>query len=150
MKKENEAGDDGAGIRARGSSPARRPRRLHAIRGATTVERDDAALILSATRGLLLEMVERNAITVDDIVSAVFTLTPDLHSQFPAIAARELGWTDVALLCTMEIPVPGALERTIRVMLHVEFEEPRSAVAHVYLGATASLRPDRSASVPNA
>lgn len=128
----------------------RRPRRLHAIRGATTVERDEAALILAATRELLTEIVARNHLTVDDIVSAVFTLTPDLHTQFPAIAAREMGWTDVALLCTMELPVPGALERTIRVMLHVEFEEPRASVSHVYLGATAALRPDRSSSVPNA
>ena len=128
----------------------RRPRRLHAIRGATTVERDDAALILAATRELLTEIVARNRLTVDDIVSAVFTLTPDLYTQFPAIAARELGWTDVALLCTMEIPVPGALERTIRVMLHVEFEQPRAQVSHVYLGATAALRPDRGPAVPNA
>ena len=133
-----------------GTHPARRPRRLHAIRGATTVERDDPALILAATRELLREIVTRNGLAIDDIVSAVFTLTPDLHTQFPAIAAREIGWTDVALLCTMEIPVPGALERTIRVMLHVELEEPRASVTHVYLGATASLRPDRSPSVPNA
>ena len=143
------AGDEGRSS-ARRSPRARRPRRLHAIRGATTVERDDATLILAATRDLLREIVSRNTLVIDDIVSAVFTLTPDLYTQFPAIAARELGWTDVALLCTMEIPVPGALERTIRVMLHVEFEEPRDSVAHVYLGATASLRPDRSASVPNA
>ena len=135
---------------AAAARPARRARRLHAIRGATTVERDDAALILAATRELLDEIVARNGLVVDDIVSAVFTLTPDLYTQFPAIAAREIGWTDVALLCTMEIPVPGALARTIRVMLHVEFEEPRASVAHVYLGATAALRPDRSPSVPNA
>ena len=128
----------------------RRPRRLHAIRGATTVERDDETLILAATRELLREIVARNGLVTDDIVSAVFTLTPDLHTQFPAIAARAIGLTEVALLCKMEIPVPGALERTIRVMLHVEFAEPRASVSHVYLGATASLRPDRSSSVPNA
>ena len=139
-------GDGGA---SRPRTEGRR-RRLHAIRGATTVDRDDAALILAATRELLGEIVARNGLAIEDIVSAVFTLTPDLHTQFPAIAAREIGWTDVALLCTMEIPVPGALERTIRVMLHVEFAEPRASVSHVYLGATATLRPDRSPSVPNA
>ena len=141
------ASSDGPGAGER--EPARRPRRLHAIRGATTVERDDAGLILAATRELLTEIVARNGLTVEDIVSAVFTLTPDLYTQFPAIAARELGWNDVALLCTMEIPVPGALERTIRVLLHVDFEEPRASVSHVYLGATAALRPDRGARVPS-
>jgi chorismate mutase len=130
---------------------SRRPRHLHAIRGAITVERDEAAMLLAATRELLTAIAERNALRPHEIVSAIFTLTPDLASQFPALAARQLGWTDAALLCTMEIPVPGALARTIRVLIHAEFDEPRSAVSHVYLGAAIALRPDRATPpLPNA
>ena len=129
----------------------RRPRHLHAIRGAITVERDEAATLLGATRELLTAIAERNALRPHEIVSAIFTLTPDLASQFPALAARQLGWTDAALLCTMEIPVPGALARTIRVLIHAEFDEPRTAVNHVYLGAAIALRPDRATPpLPNA
>ena len=130
---------------------SRPPRHLHAIRGAITVERDEAAMLLAATRELLTAIAERNALRPHEIVSAIFTLTPDLASQFPALAARQLGWTDAALLCTMEIPVPGALARTIRVLIHAEFDEPRSAVSHVYLGAAIALRPDRATPpLPNA
>jgi chorismate mutase len=120
----------------------RRARRLHAIRGATTVPHDSGEELLAATRDLLLAIIERNALTAADVVSAIFTLTPDLSSEFPALAARELGWTDAALLCTMEIPVPGALKRTIRVLIHVEFDVPRTAVEHVYLRDAVVLRPD--------
>jgi chorismate mutase len=122
--------------------PGRRPRRLHAIRGATTVPHDDGDELLAATRELLLEIIARNRLEADDIVSALFTLTADLRSEFPALAARELGWTDVALLCTMEIPVPGSLPRTIRVLIHAEFGEPRASVEHVYLRDAVVLRPD--------
>jgi chorismate mutase len=120
----------------------RRARRLHAIRGATTVPHDSGDELLAATRELLLTIIERNTLTAADVVSAIFTLTPDLSSEFPALAARELGWTDAALLCTMEIPVPGALRRTIRVLIHVEFDVPRAAVQHVYLRDAVVLRPD--------
>lgn len=121
-----------------------RPRRLHAIRGAITVERDERGLLLAATRELLTEMIARNDMRPEEIVSVIFTLTPDLVSEFPALAARELGWLDAALLCTMEIPVPGALPRTIRVLVHVEFDEPRARVTHVYLREATALRPDLS------
>ena len=132
-------------------TPARRARHLHAIRGAITVERDDSSALLAATRELLTAIAARNAMQPHEIVSAIFTLTPDLASQFPALAARQLGWTDAALLCTMEIPVPGALARTIRVLIHAEFDEPRTAVTHVYLGAAVALRPDRAGpALPNA
>jgi chorismate mutase len=124
------------------SPPRRRARRLHAIRGATTVPHDSGDELLAATRELLLTIIERNALTAADVVSAIFTLTPDLSSEFPALAARELGWTDAALLCTMEIPVPGALRRTIRVLIHVEFDVPRTGVEHVYLRDAVVLRPD--------
>lgn len=123
-------------------SEGRRPRRLHAIRGAITVERDEREPLLAATRELLAEMIARNGMRPEEIVSVIFTLTPDLASEFPAIAARELGWTDAALLCTMEIPVPGALPRTVRVLVHVEFDEPRPTVTHVYLREASALRPD--------
>jgi len=124
------------------TSGAKRNRRLHAIRGAITVARDDAADLLGATRELLSAIIERNSLVAEDVVSAIFTLTPDLASEFPALAARELGWRDAALLCTMEIPVPGSLARTIRVLVHVEFETPRASVEHVYLRDAIVLRPD--------
>lgn len=129
----------------------RRARHLHAIRGAITVERDESPELLAATRELLTAIAERNAMQPHEIVSAIFTLTADLRSEFPALAARQLGWTDAALLCTMEIPVPGALARTIRVLIHAEFDEPRTSVSHVYLGAAVALRPDRATpALPNA
>ena len=130
---------------------SRRPRRLHAIRGAITVERDEGEILLAATRELLAAIAERNEMRPHEIVSAVFTLTPDLASQFPALAARQLGWTEAALLCTQEIPVPGALARVIRVLITVEFDEPRAAVTHVYLRDAVALRPDRATPpLPNA
>jgi chorismate mutase len=91
---------------------------------------------------LLNEIVDRNGVAVPDIISVIFTVTADLTSAFPALAAREMGWLDVPLLCTMEIPVPGALGHCIRVLLHVETDRPRDAIAHVYLGDAIILRPD--------
>ena len=117
-------------------------RHLGAIRGATTVDDDEASAIRSATAELLHRIVALNDLRADEIISAIFTVTADLRSVFPAHAARELGWTDVALLCTMEIPVPGALERCIRVLLHVETSRPRSALRHVYLRGARTLRPE--------
>ncbi len=117
-------------------------RHLGAIRGATTVDEDDASAIRAATAELLRRIVALNELSPDDIISALFTVTPDLRSVFPAHAARELGWTDVALLCTMEIPVPGAIARCIRVLLHVETTRPRKQLRHVYLRGARALRPD--------
>ena len=118
--------------------------RLRAIRGAITVPRDEPALIYAATRELLSEIIARNGIDLEHIISVIFTVTPDLSSAFPAMAARSMGWLDVPLLCTMEIPVPGAMPRCIRVLLHVESDRKRSAIQHVYLGEAQSLRPDIS------
>jgi chorismate mutase len=115
---------------------------LRAVRGAITVERDEPALIYDATRALLTEIVARNEVSTAEIISVIFTVTPDLTSAFPALAARSLGWLDVPLLCTMEIPVPGALGRCIRVLLHVESARTRSEIRHVYLGDAVVLRPD--------
>jgi chorismate mutase len=115
---------------------------MRAIRGATTVDTDRPDAIREATREMLLEMLERNDLAPTDIISAIFTVTPDLKSEFPAIAARELGWGDIALLCTTEIPVPRALARCIRVLMHVETDRKRDAIRHVYLRGAATLRPD--------
>jgi chorismate mutase len=116
--------------------------RVRAIRGATTVERDEAALVRSATRELMEEIIARNELEACRVISVIFTVTADLTSEFPAHAARALGWVDVPLLCTMEIPVPGALPRCIRVLLHVESERDRDRIAHVYLHEARALRPD--------
>lgn len=118
--------------------------RLRAIRGAITVERDEPALIYAATRELLSEIVARNGVDLDHIISVIFTVTPDLRSAFPAMAARSMGWLDVPLLCTQEIPVPGAMARCIRVLLHIESDRQRAAIQHVYIGEAQSLRPDIS------
>ena len=118
--------------------------RLRAIRGAITVGGDEPALIYAATRELLSEIVARNGVDLDHIISVIFTVTPDLKSAFPAMAARSMGWLDVPLLCTQEIPVPGAMARCIRVLLHVESDRKRAAIQHVYIGEAQSLRPDIS------
>jgi len=130
----------------RSASPPRGRKRaqLRAIRGAISVARDEPAAIYEATQELLSTIVARNAIATDDIISVIFTVTPDLRSAFPALAARQMGWLDVPLLCTMEIPVPGALGQCIRVLLHVETTRPRAKMAHVYLRAAEVLRPDHA------
>ena len=115
---------------------------IRAIRGATTVDVDEPTHILSATRELLAELVGRNGLAPDDIISALFTVTTDLCAEFPARAARDLGWTDVPLLCMTEIPVPGALPRCIRVLLHIETTRPRGQIRHVYLRQARTLRAD--------
>lgn len=117
-------------------------RPARAIRGATTVQDDTPERIRHATRELLETIVARNGITAADVISAIFTVTHDLTSEFPAHAARELGWLDVPLLCTLEIPVPGSLPRCIRVLLHVESHASRADIRHVYLHEARALRPD--------
>src|SRR6478752_8655221 len=92
--------------------------RLYALRGATTVDANDAESILGATEALMLEILERNALRPDDAVSCIFTLTDDLDAQFPAVAARNIGFSSVPLLCAREIPVPGSLPRVIRILMH--------------------------------
>jgi chorismate mutase len=115
---------------------------VRGVRGAITVERDDAALLLDATERLLREIVSENDIHSDDVASALFTLTPDLVSQFPAMAARRMGWTRVPLLNFTEIAVPGGLPRCIRVLLHVNTEKRQDEIVHVYLDGARVLRPD--------
>jgi len=124
------------------SNKSRLWRRTHAIRGATSVERDDPRHIYDATRELLEAIVERNWLELDEIISVWFTVTPDLKSAFPALAAREMGWTDVPLLCASEIPVADAMARVVRVLMEVEIAAPRRLENHVYLRDAVALRPD--------
>src|SRR5205085_2002489 len=98
--------------------------------------------VLAGTRELLAAMLARNGVRDEDLISVVFTVTPDLTAAFPARAARELGWADVPLLCASEIAVPDALPRCVRVLLHVHSARPRAAIAHVYLRGATVLRPD--------
>lgn len=118
---------------------------VRAVRGAIQVDQDEPADILAGTRELLTEVVLRNGIVSTDLISIVFTLTPDLTSCFPATAARDLGLVDVPLLCATEVAVPGALPRVIRLLAHIESDRPRSAVRHVYLRGATQLRPDLAA-----
>ncbi|MGH7605262.1 MAG: chorismate mutase [Gemmatimonadaceae bacterium] len=117
-------------------------RRTHAIRGATSVEADDPHQIAEATRELLEQIVERNLLEADEIVSVIFTVTNDLKTMFPALAAREMGWVGVPLLCASEIPVEGSMPRCLRTMLQVELRAPRPLDTHIYLREAVGLRPD--------
>lgn len=117
------------------------PERLHALRGAITAEQDEPKAILSATTELMRVIMERNDLNPKQVVSCIFTVTDDLTAEFPAVAARALGFDEVPLLCAREIPVPGSLAHVIRVLLHYyadDSHEPR----HVYLREAARLRAD--------
>ena len=115
--------------------------RLIALRGAITVTENDAGAILAGTDALMRQILERNRLGADDLVSCIFTLTPDLDAAFPAQAAREMGLSAVPLLCAREIPVPGALPKVIRVLIHAYQPDGRPA-EHVYLGEAVKLRLD--------
>ncbi len=115
--------------------------RVRAIRGATTVPEDSPEAIAQRVQELLGELLERNGLTTDSVISVVFTATPDLVSAFPAAAARSIGFGSVPLICAAEIDVPGAMARCVRVMAHVEL--PTGAEArHVYLHEAKGLRDD--------
>ena len=117
---------------------------LRGIRGATTVDIDEPPQILDATEDLLREIVRRNALCPEDIASTLFTVTPDLTSEFPAVAARRMGWNLVPMLNFTEIGVPDGLPRCIRVLVHVNTTRAQHEVIHVYLKAARALRPDLS------
>ena len=118
---------------------------IRGIRGATVTDIDQSEAIIEATRELLEAIFTANpTLKTADLASALFTVTEDLVSAYPARAARELGWGEVPLMCSREIPVPGSLPRCIRVLLHWNTDLPQHAIQHVYLGAAASLRPDLS------
>jgi len=115
--------------------------RLYALRGATTVDADERDAILSATTELMHELLARNGLAPEHLVSCLFTVTPDLHAEFPAVAAREMGLSAVPLMCAQEIDVPGAMARVIRVLVHCYMPDGRRA-QHAYLGDAARLRLD--------
>ena len=112
------------------------------VRGATTVETNTAETICEATAELLQALVEANDIEHDRVASILFTTTMDLNAAFPAVAARELGWSDIALLNAHEMAVPGALPRCIRILLHVNTERTAKEIRHIYLRDARKLRPD--------
>lgn len=116
--------------------------KVRGIRGAITVESDEAASIVAATKRLLSEMTSRNEVELDDIASVLFSLTPDLHAAFPALGAREMGWTYVPMLHFTEIDVPGSLGHCIRALMHVNTTRALEEIEHVYLDGAAVLRPD--------
>lgn len=115
---------------------------VRGIRGATTVTANTSAAILEATTELLEALGRRNRLDLAEIASAWFTVTPDLTAEFPAFAARQLGWTAVPLVCAQEMAVPGALALVVRVLLHYNTALPQSAMHHVYLRGAVSLRRD--------
>lgn len=112
------------------------------IRGATTVTANSRDAILEATVELLTAMLEANGLKVQSVASAFFTATPDLNAEFPALAARQMGWSDVALLCGHEMNVPGSLPQCLRILLHVNTDKAPSDIHHVYLRGARVLRPD--------
>ncbi len=117
------------------------------IRGATTATDNTREAILEATRELLEQLIAANGIVAEDIASAFFTTTTDLNAEFPAVAARALGWLDTALLCGHEMMVPGSLQRCIRVLVHWNTTRRADEIVHVYIRGAQNLRPERAALV---
>jgi chorismate mutase len=115
---------------------------VRGFRGATTVDANTREEILDATAELLEELVRANDIQRDHVASIIFTTTPDLNAEFPAVAARAAGWTDIALMCGHEMGVPGSLPRCVRILMHVNTELAVDQVKHIYLRGARALRPD--------
>jgi chorismate mutase len=115
---------------------------VRAIRGAVQLDVDDREHLLASVDELIREILDQNDLSTDDLISMIFTATPDLHSEFPALAARQLGIGDVPLLCSQELDIDGAMPRVIRVMVHAESDLPKAEVRHVYLRGAAALRRD--------
>lgn len=115
---------------------------VRAIRGATQVDSNSADAISAGTQELVSEILRSNGIASQNVISILFTASPDLTASFPAAAVRQLGFEDTPLICAVEIDVPGALERTIRVMAHVEIERKKEEITHIYLHGAKALRAD--------
>ena len=115
---------------------------VRAIRGAIQLDTDDRDAILEGTAELVAAVMSRNDLTTDDVISVLFTVTPDLTAEFPALAARKVGFHAVPMMCATEIPVTGAMPRVVRLMAHVDTDRPRSEIQHVYLRGAAALRLD--------
>jgi chorismate mutase len=116
--------------------------RVRAIRGAIQVDADERDAILSGTAELVTEVLRRNKLSAEDVISVIFSATPDLVAEFPALAARALGFEEVPLLCCTEIAVTGSMPRVVRLMMHVQTDRGRSDIQHVYLRGAAALRLD--------
>jgi len=114
------------------------------VSGATTAEANTSEEILKATRQLLALMIRQNDIAPEDVASAIFSTTTDLDAEFPALAGRQLGWLDVAMICVHELDVSGSLRRCIRILLHWNTTKRSDEIVHVYIKEAAKLRPDRS------
>ena len=117
-------------------------RSVRAIRGATTLDADTREQMIERVTALLAEMFARNHVDLDDVISIFFSATDDLHSMFPAEAARTMGLSDIPLMCARELAITGAMPRCVRVMAHVETTHPRAAVEHIYQEEARTLRPD--------
>ena len=115
---------------------------VRAVRGATQLDVDERDHLLASVEELVTELLRQNDLRTDDLISMLFTSTPDLHAEFPAVAARDLGIGDVPLICAQELDITGAMPRVIRVMVHAETSRARSDVRHVYLRGAAALRRD--------
>ena len=118
---------------------------IRGVRGATVAAANTSEAIHAATRELLLAMVDVNGLDPAEVASLIFTVSPDLTADYPALAARQLGWSDTAMLCAQEIAVPGGLARCIRVLIHWNTDKRPDEIRHVYLHAATQLRPDRAA-----
>ncbi len=125
-----------------------RPMTCRGIRGAITADNNQRDEILKQTRRLLAMLIRQNEIDPEDVAFAVFSTTPDLNAEFPALAARQFGWFDVPLLCTNEIPVPGSLSKCIRILISWNTTRDQNEVQHIYLREAVSLRPDISSLPP--
>jgi chorismate mutase len=118
--------------------------RCRGVRGATTADANSREDILRATRQLLALMIRQNGIQADDVASALFTTSPDLNAEFPALAARQLGWLHVPMMCGHEMSVPGSLPRCVRVLLNWNTDKSQQEIKHVYIKDAVQLRPDLS------
>ncbi len=119
---------------------------VRGVRGATTVSKNTREEILEATRELLTEMIEANGIEPEDVASAWFTTTPDVNAEFPAVAARQMGWTFVPLMCGHEMSVPGSLPLCLRILLHLNTDKGTHDINHVFIRGARALRPDLASS----
>ena len=115
---------------------------LRALRGATTLDADTKEQVIERTAELIRAMLERNGVAHDDLISVIFTATPDIRSEFPAAAARSIGISDVPLLCAQELDITGAVGMCIRILMHLDSDRPREDLRHVYLGGAEPLRTD--------
>jgi chorismate mutase len=116
---------------------------IRGVRGATVARENTRDAILEATRAMLVKLAEANGIQAEDVASAFFSTTRDLNAEYPAVAARQIGWTDTALMCTHEMDVPHGLQRCVRVMVHWNTPKPAAEIVHVYMNGAEVLRPDK-------